>query len=118
MIREMARAKLGGYFGYSFSYVDFPDSTLNKWQGSLDALLRDKERLTAFASTSQVAAPTPSGGLGGLDLITLRDSNTIAVFNGGLNATALLNGPPSIQAATLREHLKEWKRLKASTPHR
>ena len=52
MIREMARAKIGGFLGYSFPYLDFPDSTIIKWQQSLDALRRDKERLTAFASTS------------------------------------------------------------------
>ena len=39
MIREMARAKIGGFLGYSFPYLDFPDSVLQKWQSSLDALL-------------------------------------------------------------------------------
>ena len=47
--------------------------------------------------------------MGGLDLSALRDGNTIAVLYGGLNATSRLNGEPTILAATLREHLKEWK---------
>ena len=57
MVREMARAKLGGFLGYSSPYIDFPDTVLTRWQASLDAMLRDKEMFTAFASTSQVTAP-------------------------------------------------------------
>ena len=101
MIREMAHAKIGGFLGYSFPYLDFPDSVLQKWQSSLDALLRDKERLTAFASTSQCSAPVAEEGLGGLDLFALRDSNTVAVIYGAINASSRLTSTPSVLAMTL-----------------
>ena len=58
--------------------------------------MRDKERLTAFASTRQVSAPTQDEGLGSLDLFALRDSGTVAVIYGGLNATSRLGDQPSL----------------------
>ena len=115
MIREMARAKIGGFLGYSFPYLDFPDTVLQKWQSSLDALLRDKERLTGFASTSQCSAPVAEEGLGGLDLFALRDSNTVAMVYGALNASARLTGAPSALAQTLRAHLAEWRQREGLT---
>jgi hypothetical protein len=96
ILREMARAKLGGFLGYSLPHLDISDAQLTKWQQGLDAVMRDKERLTAFASTRQVSAPTQDEGLGGLDLFALRDSGTVAVIYGGLNATSRLGDQPSL----------------------
>jgi hypothetical protein len=71
--------------------------------------MRDKERLTAFASTRQVSAPTQDEGLGGLDLFALRDSGTVAVIYGGLNATSRLGDQPSLLAAALRTSLDAYR---------
>ena len=80
--------------------MDFPDTMLQKWQNSLDALLRDKERLTGFASTSQCSAPVTEEGLGSLDLFALRDSNTVAVIYGALNASSRQTSARSALATT------------------
>ena len=108
MVREMARAKIGGYRGYSLPFLDFPDSKLEQWQTALDGLLRDKERATEFASTSQFSAPADHGGTGGLNLAALRASSTLRVTYGALNATARQGGAPSTLAAQLRSHLASW----------
>ena len=88
MIREMACANIGGFLGYSFPNLNFPNLTIQKWQQALDTLLRDKERLTAFASTTQCSALTEAEGLGGLDIFALLDSNTIAVLSGAFHASS------------------------------
>ena len=72
--------------------------------------MRDKEGLTAFASTAQVSAPTQDEGLGSLDLFALRDSGTVAVIYGGLNATSRLGDQPSLLAAALRTSLDAYRK--------
>ena len=79
MIREMARAKLGGFLSYSMPFIHFPDSTLDRWQSRLNAAIRGRERLPQFAATGQLIAPYEAGGCGNLNLRALRDSCTIRV---------------------------------------
>ena len=62
ILREMARAKIGGFLGYSLPHLDISDAQVAKWQQALDGVIRDKERLPGFASTVQLTAPTPGGG--------------------------------------------------------
>ena len=54
-------------------------------------------------------------GLGGLDLLALRDSNTIAVMYGAFNASSRITGTPTVLATTLRAHLHEWRRAEGLT---
>ena len=110
ILRETARTKLGGFLGYSLPHLDIFDARVAKWQQGLDAVMRDKERLTAFASTAQVSAPTQDEGLGSLDLFALRDSGTVAVIYGGLNATSRLSDQHSLLAAALRASLDAYRK--------
>ena len=101
ILREMARAKIGGFLGYSLPHLDISDAQVAKWQQGLDGVIRDKERLPAFASTAQLTAPPAAEGLGSLDLFALRDSSTVAVIYSGLNATSRLGDQSSLLAAAL-----------------
>ena len=115
ILREMARAKIGGFLGYSLPHLDIADSHVAKWQQGLDAVIRNKERLTAFASTRQIAAPTSVDGLGCLDLFALRDSGTVAVIYQGLNSTSRAGDQPSHLAAALRSSLQDYRERQGFT---